>query len=263
MKKSQIAVQLYCFRDFIKTPEGVADTFRRLGAIGYEAVQLTTALPESLKPAELKSLLNDAGLAAVSAHENGAKILDHTEEVIAKLKTLGVRHAAYPAPHINLTGIGETVALARRLNEAAKAFRAQGLTLAYHNHAMEFKRFEGRFILDLIYDNAPDLAGEIDTFWVQKGGGNPVKWIRRLAGRMEYLHIKDYGMDSPAPTEIWGNAPVMKPIGSGSLDWDDIFSAAEESGVKCFIVEQDGDVVIDPFDSFEKSFRFLEKNFVK
>ena len=150
----------------------------------------------------------------------------------------------------------------RRLNEAAKAFKAEGITLSYHNHAIEFKRFEGKLMLELIYDNAPELAGEIDTHWVQRGGGNPVKWIQRLANRMEYLHIKDYGVDSPNHAEIWSNVPVMKPIGSGSLDWNDILSAAEACGVKYFIVEHDADVG-DPFDSFEESFRFLDKNFVK
>ncbi|OQA83911.1 MAG: Xylose isomerase-like TIM barrel [Lentisphaerae bacterium ADurb.Bin242] len=262
MKKTQIAAQLYCFRDFIKTPEGIADTFRRLRTIGYEAVQLTTALPESLKPADILSLLKDAGLTAVSSHEGGAKILDHTAQVIAKLQALGIRHTAYAGPHVSPTGTGEVIALARRLNETAKTFRAQGITLAYHNHAIEFKRFEGKFMLELIYDHAPDLAGEIDTHWIQRGGGDPVKWIRRLANRMEYLHIKDYGVDSSNHADIWSNVPVMKPVGSGSLDWDAILSAAEESGVKYFIVEHDGDV-IDPFDSFEESFRFLEKNYVK
>ena len=262
MKKSQIAAQLFCFRDFIKTTEGIADTFRRLRAIGYETVQLTSALPESLKPAELLSLLKGAGLTAVSSHEPGAKILDHTADVIAKLKALGIKHTAYPGPHVNPTGVAEVIAFARRLNEAAKAFKAEGITLSYHNHAIEFKRFEGKLMLELIYDNAPELAGEIDTHWVQRGGGNPVKWIQRLANRMEYLHIKDYGVDSPNHAEIWSNVPVMKPIGSGSLDWNDILSAAEACGVKYFIVEHDADVG-DPFDSFEESFRFLDKNFVK
>ena len=117
-------------------------------------------------------------------------------------------------------------------------------------------------MLDLIYDHAPDLDGELDTYWVQRGGGNPAGWIRRLAGRMEYLHIKDYGMGSSTPADLWSNVPVMRPVGSGSLDWDEIFSAAGESGVKYFIVEHDGDVA-DPFDSFEKSFRFLENNYMK
>ena len=44
MRKSQIAAQLYSFRDFIKTPEGVADTFRILHEMGYGAVQLSSSL---------------------------------------------------------------------------------------------------------------------------------------------------------------------------------------------------------------------------
>ena len=50
MKSNQIAAQLYCFRDFIQTERGLADTFRRLHASGYETVQLTASLPESVTP---------------------------------------------------------------------------------------------------------------------------------------------------------------------------------------------------------------------
>ena len=49
MKKTQIAAQIYCFRDFLQTERGIADTFRRLNAMGYEAVQLTASLPERKK----------------------------------------------------------------------------------------------------------------------------------------------------------------------------------------------------------------------
>lgn len=47
MKPSQIAAQLYSFRDFRHsgTPAGVPDTLKRLRAIGYESVQLSSALP--------------------------------------------------------------------------------------------------------------------------------------------------------------------------------------------------------------------------
>lgn len=262
MNKNQIAAQLYCFHDFIKTPQGIADTFRRLHAMGYEAVQLTASLPEAVKAPQLLKFLKDHGLAAVSSHEAGAKILEATDEVIQKLKALKIRHLAYPGPHCSPTGAGEVIALAEKLNAAARKFRKHGITLAYHNHAVEFKKFEGQLMLDLIYDHAPELAGEIDTYWVQRGGGDPLRWIQKLAGRMEFLHVKDYGVDSADHAAIWSNVPVMKPVGSGNLDWNAIIPAAEKAGVKCFIVEHDADVA-DPFASFAESFRFLTKNFVK
>ena len=256
MKKTQISAQLYCFREFIKTPAGVVDTLKRLRDIGYQSVQLTSALPAELQSAELSAILAESGMKAISSHEPSSDFFNAPDKVIAKLKALNITYTAYPWPHIPPTGIGEAVAFAHKLNELALKFKEQGITLAYHNHATEFKKLQGKLMLELIYENAPDLAAEIDTFWVHKGGGDPVAWIKRTAGRMEYLHIKDYGIDFHS-----GN-PVMAPIGSGNLNWHEIISTAETCGVKYFIVEHDGDV-LDPFESFETSFNYLKKNFME
>ena len=251
MKSSQIAAQLYSFRDFIRTPEGVEDTLERLHALGYEAVQLSSSLAP-MAPEQLAALLDRYSLTACSAHENGAD----------KLQKLHCSHVAYPGPHVNLTGRGEAVALARALNAKAEEFASKGITLAYHNHHVEFKRFGKETLLELIYANAPQLEGEIDTYWVQYGGSDPVRWITRLAGRMRVLHIKDYAVDSPDRSSIWKVRPQMASIGSGTLDWERIFEAAEASGVQWYVVEHDADVV-DPFESFEKSMKFLQNHFIQ
>ena len=90
MKSSQIAAQLYCFRAFIQTERGIADTFRRLHDSGYETVQLTAALPQSLSPAKLLKLLADHGLKAVSSHESGAAIFNETTKIKHLLRSLTV-----------------------------------------------------------------------------------------------------------------------------------------------------------------------------
>ena len=262
MKKTQIAAQIYCFRDFLQTERGIADTFRRLNAMGYEAVQLTASLPESVTPEKLLKLLSDHGLKAVSSHEGGAKIFNETDRIIEKLQTLGIKHLAYPGPHLSPTGVGEVIDMAEKLNVLALKFKEHGITLAYHNHHIEFRRFEGKLMLDLIYENAPVLQGDIDTHWVQRGGGNPLSWIKRLAGRMDVIHLKDYGVDTAEIKNVWSNQPVMKPVGHGNLEWDAIIPAAEQTGVKVFVVEHDKDV-LDPFDSFAKSFAFLAENFCR
>ena len=261
MKRSQIAAQLYCFRDFLQTERGIADTFRRLHDMGYEAVQLTSAFPKDLSPEVLLKLLENHGLKAISSHESGAAIFNETNRIIEKLLTLGINHVAYPAPHITPTGVGEVIDFAEKLNGLAQDFKRNGITLAYHNHAIEFRHFEGQMMLELIFDHAPDLQGEIDTHWIQRGGGNSVSWIERLRGRMDVIHLKDYGMDTSKISE-WTSTAVMKPVGSGNLEWREIISAAERTGVKDFVVEHDQNI-LDPFDSFAQSFSFLAANFCR
>ena len=44
MQKITIAAQMFSFRNYIKTPAGVRDTFRRLKRMGYDAIQLSGSI---------------------------------------------------------------------------------------------------------------------------------------------------------------------------------------------------------------------------
>ena len=253
MKQSKIAAQLYSFRDFIKTPAGVRDTLKQLRKIGYEAVQLSSSIAP-MPEAELQKMLRDEGMAAPTSHEKAADLVNEPQKVIDHLLALDCRHTAYPYPHWFPTGEGEAIALAEELNRTADVFRQAGIVFSYHNHSAEFQRFGNRSLLEIIYGHAPLLDGELDTFWVQRGGGDPVRWIERLAGRLQVLHIKDCGVNAEHNT-------VMMPIGSGNLDWKRIFAAAEVSGVEWYVVEHDGDCA-NPFASFASSMNYLRENFV-
>jgi sugar phosphate isomerase/epimerase len=78
-----------------------------------------------------------------------------------------------------------------------------------------------------------------------------VAWVKKLAKRLPFLHLKDYGYETV-------KGVVFEEIGSGNLDWKAIVAAAEKSGCKWFIVEQDGNwAKDDPFLSLTMSFDYL------
>jgi sugar phosphate isomerase/epimerase len=93
------------------------------------------------------------------------------------------------------------------------------------------------------------LQGEPDTYWIQYGGGDPVAWCEKLSGRLPLLHLKDFAID--AEDNI-----AMCEIGAGNLDWPRIVAAAERSGCRWYIVEQDT-CPGDPVDSLAQSYRYL------
>ena len=70
----------------------------------------------------------------------------------------------------------------------------------------------------------PELVGfEIDVHWIQRAGHDPVKWIERLAGREDMVHLKDYRICFPdgEPTqEIFHREQCIQfaEIGEGNLD---------------------------------------------
>ena len=172
--------------------------------------------------------------------------------MIDRLNALGCRYTAYPYPGgVQLDTLVEVREFARQLNTAGKQLYEAGKILTYHNHHIEFRKVDGRLILDVLFNETDPryLQGEIDTHWVQYGGGDPVAWCAKLKGRLPLLHMKDFAITPD-------NKIAFAEIGQGNLDWPRIVAAAEASGCEWFIVEQDV-CPGDPFDSLRQSFEYI------
>lgn len=250
MKTIQIAAQLYTCRDLLQTPADIAATLHRLREVGYTAVQVSGMGPISEE--ELVRILDGEGLQCCATHEPSHVILDEPQRVAERLAKLGCHYTAYPFPSgIDLSDEAAVDGLIAKLDAAGAVLAASGVTLCYHNHHQEFRRLGSRTILEKIYaeTNPAHLQGEPDTYWIQYGGGDPVAWCEKLSGRLPLIHLKDFMIDA-------ANNITMCEIGAGNLDWRRIVAAAEKSGCRWFIVEQDtcpGDAV----DSLAESFRYL------
>lgn len=251
MKRSQIAAQLYTVRDFCKTAADLAVTAAKLRQIGYTAVQVSGIGP--IPAPDVAAILHGEGLTICATHENSQALLDDTDRVIDRLRALGTRFTAYPYPAgIDFDQPAHVENLVRKLDLAGARLRSAGLVLGYHNHAHEFYRpAGGPTVLERIYaDTAPHhLVAELDTYWVQRGGGDVVAWVRRLAGRLPCIHLKDYRVNPVGE-------PTFAEIGAGTLPFDRIIAEAEAGGCEWFIVEQDT-CPGDPFDSLRQSFDYL------
>jgi len=251
MKISQVAAQLYTLRDFIKTPADIAATLRKVRQIGYKAVQVSGMGP--IAEEELVRLLDGEGLICCATHEDSTRILNETERIVERLRKLNCRFTAYPYPRDVDCGSRQAVfELAAKLDAAGQCLRRAGQVLTYHNHALELQRFDGRTALEWIYEKtgAGNIQGEIDTYWIQYGGQDSAAWCRKLSGRLPLIHLKDY-----LPR---GGKPAFAPVGHGNLDMPGIIRAAEVSGCRWFIVEQDDCYGEDPFEAMAQSYRYLE-----
>ena len=251
MNITQVAAQLYTLRDYLKTPADIADSLKKVRQLGYQAVQLSGMGP--IEETELNRILAGEGLVCCATHEDSNQILNETPRVIERLQKLNCRFTAYPYPAgINFTTLPSVLAFAAKLDAAGRLMRKAGQVLTYHNHATELTSVEGKTALEWIYEKTrrQNLQGEIDTFWIQNGGGNSVAWCKRLKRRLPLIHLKDY--------TVIDNKPSFAPVGHGNLDMPGIVKAAEAAGCEWFIVEQDNCYGADPFEALGKSFRYLE-----
>ena len=253
MKTSQIAIQFFTLRDHTNTLEDFRETCRKVAEIGYQAVQIS-AVDFSVVPEEdMVEICAENGLTICATHEKSNLILNEPQKVVERLNKLGTRFTAYPAPAgVDLASEESVAGLIAGLDAAGKVLADAGKVLTYHNHHHEFRRLDGRLLLERIYAETGEknLQGEIDTYWVQFGGGDPVGWCRFLNNRLPLLHLKDYRVNDESK-------PEFTEIGNGNLDIPGIIRAAEDSGCEWFIVEQDT-CPGDPFDSIAASFEYLK-----
>lgn len=249
MSETCIAAQLYTLRDFLKTAEDIAQTLPKVAALGYRAVQLSALGPIDTR--ELKRILDGEGLTVCADHVNFDQLRDHLDAVVEEHAILGCKYIAIPSiPTDYRTGEGYA-RFAREASEIGRQMKERGLVLGYHNHSFEFEKFDGRTGMEILYtESDPEVfTAEIDTYWIQHGGGDPAWWIRSVKGRSPLVHLKDMVMR--------GREQLMAEVGEGNLNWPAILDACKEAGVEWYIIEQDI-CQRDPFESLGISLRNLQ-----
>lgn len=249
MAHSVIAAQMYTLREFTKTPVDIATTMKKVKQIGYDAVQLSALGP--IKTKELKKIVDGEGLTVCATHTDYERMRNEPDAVAEEHHLLGCTYAAIgglPGSYRNADGFKR---FAKEASEVAKNLAERGLTFGYHNHSFELERFDGRTGLAILYEDSDPryFTGEIDTYWIQHGGGDPAAWIRKLKGRMPLVHLKDMVMR--------GHEQLMAEVGEGNLNWPAILEACREAGTVWYIVEQDT-CQRSPFDSLAISLRNMK-----
>lgn len=247
---SSIAAQMYTLRDFTRTPAEIASTLKRVKKIGYDAVQLSAL--GKIDPKELAGILKGEGLTCCATHVSFERMRDETEAVIDEHRLWNCKYTAVGGFFPTAPKASDWLEFARTFNSIAAKFRGSDIRVGYHNHSHELAWYDGKVALQTLLDNfSRDIWMEIDTYWIQHGGGDPAAWITKVAGRIPCVHLKDFAID-PERT------PLMAEVGEGNLNWPAILHACRSAGVQWYIIEQDV-CRRDPFDSLAISLKNLRE----
>ncbi len=136
---------------------------------------------------------------------------------------------------------------AARYNRVGKVAAKYGIKLLRHNHTVEFIRCADADTLPytiLLAETDPELvAFQLDIGWACVAGQNPVQLFQQHPGRFPLWHVKDAaGLKClpPASDEAGRMAQArLVPVGTGDIDYGEIFKHADVAGLKHFAVEQD------------------------
>jgi sugar phosphate isomerase/epimerase len=241
-----IGVQLYTVRTLLERDfEG---TLAGLAAIGFREVEF--AGYHGRTPQAVRAALGRAGLVAPSAHVAIEAVRDDLPRVLEGARVIGHRHvvvAWLPEQQRTLDGYRAAADLFNRTGQQAVA---AGVRFAYHNHAFEFDRLDGRMPYDVLLERCDPryVAFEMDLYWITKGGQDPLAYFARWPGRFPMVHVKD----STGPPDH-----RMVDVGAGSIPWKAVFARREQAGIRHYFVEHDAPP--DPLASVRRSYEYLRR----
>ena len=233
-----LGVQTYTFRRSISTdPVKVLDTIKMLGFTEIEGGS------GRMHPSEFKKLCDERGISIPSTGAGYEDLVNKIDSVVWRAKMLGAKYIMCAwIPHQNNELTFENAKKAvEDFNRAGKILKENGLTFCYHAHGYEFQPYEGGTLLDYMFKNTnPEYVSfQMDIFWIQFGGGDPVALLKKYGNRWKMMHIKD--MRKGTKKDLTGLTSVENDVAlsTGELDLPAILKEAKRIGIKHYFIEDE------------------------
>lgn len=269
MNKGLIGIQMSTIKNKI-AELGAYGTLKACAELGYHCVEISQIPMTAENVADMKRACDEFGIkvAACSASvapmfpgAPGESLENDFDKIVADCKALDCNLLRIGMLPISCMGSYEkAVAFAKQADEMAVRLKEQGIDLYYHNHHIEFVKYDGQYLLDIIRANAPHLGFELDIHWIHRGGENEVDIINKYAGSIRLLHLKDYRIaefQRPDDMKDFHNAFAsvvqFAEVGEGSLPIKACIEAGLAGGSEYFLIEQDDCYGRDPFESLRIS----------
>lgn len=275
-KKLPVGVQLYSVRtdlekDFYGTLKAIRD-------MGYTGVEFYGEFYGN-SPVQVKKWCTELGLIPFSSHVPFQEMIDDIDKVIADYTTIGVQYVVFPyMDEASRPGIDveQFKATAEKIGEVGAKVHEAGFQLLYHNHDFEFVKLEdGTYGYDYLFsvNDREKLQNEIDVCWVSYAGPDPVEYLKKYAGNIPVVHVKDYKLEgtlSKAPYALIGISTdnsmkddngwfEYRPLGEGQVDIPAVIKASIEGGAQWLCVEQDEPSMgLTRLESVAKSAEYLK-----
>lgn len=232
------SLQLWSLRE--ETSKDFKGALNFVGECGYSGVEFAGF--GDLTADEMKAELDKNNLYSIGSHTSKDLFENALRENLEYNKKIGSKYMILP--YAEFKTADDVRNTAKLLNDAAKVAKEYGITIGYHNHAQEFEKIDGKYILDMLAEETnDDVILEVDVYWVAKGGECPYDYLKKLGKKAELIHLKQ--IDENGDNSTWPK---------GILDVNRIKESAPYA--KYFVVEQEG--TADPKPSAIENADFLK-----
>jgi sugar phosphate isomerase/epimerase len=256
-----LGLQLYTVRaDLAKDFEGTIKTLR-----GYGIRHVQANLTQSGKSSrDQKKLYDREGISWKSIHAGGDALKGGLDATIAEAKSVGITNITcsfplFPADRATIMAgpsVADWQANVDAFNKIGETCRRAGLTFAYHNHNLEFRKIGDMVPYDMLLQQTdPEVVQfEMDIGWVVAGGADPVAYLKKYPNRYHSLHIKDLKDQGIPNTSM---KMISAIIGKGIVKWDQVLAAAKDTRVERAFLEIEEPYDPSPLEMVRQSYDYL------
>jgi len=267
-KKFGVGLQLYSIRDAMAAD--VKGTLKKVSDMGYKNMEMagySNGKFYGFSPAEFKKIIADLGLVSLSSHaavESKGITVESAKLMADAHAELGVKYCIQPWVNDEDRTIEKYKKMIGDWNKVGKIMKGVGIQFGYHNHNFEFTNVNGVVPYFDIFMPEMDkdlITMELDLFWAEKAGQDPVAMFKKYPGRFQLLHFKDmHTKQAPFYTVIKDDICC---VGEGVIDFKKIWAAKEVAGAKYLFVEDDNQGNGKPFEGIETSIKNVTTKILK
>jgi len=261
-KSFGVGLQLYTIRDAMSAD--VKGALKQLSDLGYKNVELAgyaDGMFYGFSPDEFKKIVTDLDMEIISSHAavEAAGITTETAKIMADAHAaLGVKYCIQPWINEEDRNIETYKRMIGDWNKVGEIMKEVGIQFGYHNHNFEFANLDGVTPYYDIFMPEMDpslITMELDLFWANKAGQDPVEMFNKYPGRFQLLHLKDMHTNQPPFYDVVKDD--ICSVGAGVIDFKKILAAKEVAGTKFTFVEDDNQGNGKPFEALEVSINNL------
>lgn len=235
----EIGLQLYSLRNQMK--EDLPSALKQVNSWGIQVVEGGGALYD-FSVNDFKAELERNNLELVSADTSYDEVKDNPMGAVYKAKYYGAKFATfYWIPHDGKTGftIEKAQEAVNVLNTAGKLLSQHGITLQYHPHGYEFQPYKNGTVLDYMLQNVEHAKFQMDVYWVNQTGADPVALLQKYPGKFTSLHLKDRLKGSPNSTNGSADVETNVVLGEGDVAIAGVVAEAKKQGIRYFFLEDE------------------------
>jgi sugar phosphate isomerase/epimerase len=246
-------VQLFMVRR--QAAQDLAAVLRQIHQVGFAQVELYP-IAYTHPASELRRMITDAGLGAVSGHFDYVGL----ESKIDYGHQLGLEFMVCPMlPQDQWTSVAGFQKAAADFNRWGKSVKSAGMEFAFHNHDYEFKpQGDTTGFAVLMKETDPALVKlEFDMYWLTQAGQDPFAMLTHHADRVRLVHMKDRVPNAPTSYDVDATSDHFIELGKGTVAWPRLLAQARKQGIRYAFLDQD-ETSGPVFESMKESYTYLQ-----